>query len=87
MKSEVLVCTDRLGRAVDEACLEKVGKKSDVALDLVERISQRLAPDYAVKAKRFLRHCIWATRKGLTEETPSCVTPKLKKALEDTRNT
>jgi len=42
--------------------------------------------DNVVEAKRLLRHCLWATRKSLSEGDQDTSSPSVRKALEDARN-
>jgi protein tyrosine phosphatase (PTP) superfamily phosphohydrolase (DUF442 family) len=90
MRDDVRRCAKELNSEVGKAHSQNQSVPHDnteVALDLVDRVADRITPDNVVEAKRFLRHCLWATRKAITEDPNGADTPSVRKALEDSRNT
>lgn len=91
MRAEVNRRGDKLESEVYKALPGDQGlvpnERTQMAMDLVDEISDRISEDNVVEGKRFLRHCIWATRTALEAGPPAGTTPQVQEALEDVRNT
>lgn len=91
MRNEVNRRADKLGHEIGKALPGTEGvqptDRTTLAIELVDGIAERIDQDNVVEGKRFLRHCIWATRTALETGPPEGTSEVIKDALEDVRNT